>query len=73
VTISLADVRMLGSGAFQFAYTNCSGQSYSVYASTNLVNWSPIGAAAQISPGLYQFTDTNATNSPRRFYQLRSP
>jgi hypothetical protein len=72
-TISLADVRMLGSGAFQFAYTNGSGQSYSVYASTNLVNWSAIGAATQISPGLYQFTDANATNSPRRFYQLRSP
>jgi hypothetical protein len=72
VTISLANVRMLGSGAFQFAYANGSGQSYSVYASTNLVNWSPIGAAAQISPGLYQFTDTTATNLPRRFYQLRS-
>jgi hypothetical protein len=73
IVISLANVRMLGSGALQFAYTNSSGQSYSVYASTNLVNWLPIGAAAQISPGIYQFTDTTATNLPRRFYQLRSP
>ena len=70
--ITLTNVRTLGSGAFQFAYTNGSGQSFSVYASTNLSNWSPIGVAAQISPGLYQFTDTTATNSPRRFYQLRS-
>jgi hypothetical protein len=73
ISITLADVRMLGNGAFQFGYTNGSGQSYSVYASTNLVNWWAIGAAVQISPGLYQFTDTTATNSPHRFYQLRSP
>jgi hypothetical protein len=72
IVISPADVRLLANGAFQFAYTNGSGQSYSVYASTNLVNWSSIGAAVQISPGLYQFTDTTATNLPRRFYQLRS-
>ncbi len=25
------------------------------------------------NPGLYQFNDANATNYPRRFYQLRSP
>jgi hypothetical protein len=73
IVITLAEIRMLGNGAFQFAYTNGSGQSYSVYASTNLVNWSAIGAASQISPGLYQFTDASATNLPRRFYQLRSP
>jgi hypothetical protein len=72
VVINLADVRMLGSGAFQFAYANASGQSYSVYASSNLSNWSPIGSAVQISPGLYQLTDTTATNLPQRFYQLRS-
>jgi hypothetical protein len=72
VAITLTSVHMTGNGAFQFAYTNGSGQSFSVYASTNLANWSPIGAAAQISPGLYQFTDQAATNSPRRFYQLRS-
>jgi len=72
VTISLADVRMLGSGAFQLAYTNGTGRNYSVFASTNLVNWSSVGAAIQIAPGLYKFTDTAATNWPRRFYQLRS-
>jgi hypothetical protein len=72
VVIGLADLRMLPNGAFQFAYTNGSGQSYSVYASTNLVNWSAIGATVQTAPGLYQFTDTTSTNLQRRFYQLRS-
>lgn len=73
IAINLTEVRVSGSGAFQFAYSNGTSQSYSVYTSTNLANWSPIGAATQISPGFYQFTDPAATNSPRRFYQLRSP
>jgi hypothetical protein len=63
----------LGNGAFQFAYTNGTGQPGSVYASTNLVGWTPLGAPLQIAPGVFQFTDTTATNYPRRFYQLRSP
>jgi hypothetical protein len=69
----LIDVKKLGDGAFQFAYTNESAQSYSVYASTNFVEWSAIGAATEISPGVYRFTDPGATNIPQRFYQLRSP
>jgi hypothetical protein len=72
IAITLTDVRVSGSGAFQFTYTNGSGQSFSVYASTNLINWLPIGTAAQISPGLYQFSDPSATNLPKRFYQVRS-
>jgi hypothetical protein len=38
-------VTRLGNGAFQFAYTNTSGASFSVYASTNLVNWDYLGPA----------------------------
>ncbi len=62
-----------GNGVFQFSYTNHSGQPLSVYASSDLVVWTAIGAATQIAPGWYQCTDTAATNYPRRFYQLRSP
>jgi gamma-glutamyltranspeptidase/glutathione hydrolase len=69
---ALNSVRKLGNGSFQFGYTD-NGLSYSVYASTNLTNWSSIGTPTQISPGLFQFTDTNANNFQRRFYQLRSP
>jgi hypothetical protein len=63
----------LTNGAFQFAYTNLSTQSGTVYASTNLTNWATTGTATQISSGLFRFTDPAATNYPRRFYQLRSP
>ena len=69
---TLTDFVKLGPGTFQFSYTNSSVQSYSVYASTNLLSWTSIGAATQISPSLFRFTDA-AANSSQRFYQLRSP
>jgi hypothetical protein len=47
--------------------------SYSVWASTNLVNWTWLGAATQTSPGQYQFLDQSATNFPHRFYRLSAP
>ena len=70
---TLTGLADLGNGAFQFSYTNSSGQPSNVYASTNLSAWSALGPATQVSPGLFQFTDTNAAFLPRRFYQLRSP
>lgn len=69
----LRDVRKLSNGAFQFSYANASARSYSVHASTNLIDWIPVGAAVEISPGIYQFTDPDATDFPQRFYRLRSP
>lgn len=71
VPTTLTSLRRLGNGAFQFAYTNPAAQTGSVYASTNLLTWLPVGVATQISSGLYQFTDGTATNYPERFYKLR--
>jgi hypothetical protein len=71
--VRLTGLQRLANGAFQFGYTNSSGLAGSVYASTNLANWAAIGAATQASPSVYQFTDTAATNFPRRFYELRLP
>jgi hypothetical protein len=68
----LTNLSRLPDGRFQFSYTNTTSINPSVYASTNLTNWLLIGAATQVGPGLYQFTDP-ATNLPRRFYQLRVP
>ncbi len=59
---------------FQFTYTNNNGDTFTVYTTTNLGgNWSAIGTATQISPGVYRFTDPNPSNDPSRFYQLRWP
>jgi hypothetical protein len=38
-----------------------------------LSNWTVLGGVTEISPGVFQFTDASATNSPQRFYDVRSP
>jgi hypothetical protein len=69
----LLDAEALGDGSFRFAYTNRSGRTYTIYASTNLTDWDPIALATQVSPGVFQFSDASATNHTQRFYQLRAP
>jgi len=74
--ILLTNAITLPSGAFQFAFTNTPGTSFSVLGTTNLsapfTNWTTLGLATEISSGSYQFTDTQATIKPQRFYRLRS-
>ncbi|HEX5222611.1 MAG TPA: kelch repeat-containing protein [Verrucomicrobiae bacterium] len=71
----LTDVQF-AAGAFQFSFTNNPGAGFSVLASTNLAlplsNWTIMGGVTEISSGRFQFRDPNATNFPRRFYQVRS-
>lgn len=66
-----------GGGSFQFAFTNAADTDFTVLASTNialpLADWTPIGDAAQNSPGQYQFSDGDVTNYPERFYSIVSP
>ena len=38
-----------------------------------LSNWTAIGSVMETVPGQYQFTDSQATNFPLRFYRVRSP
>ena len=75
--ITLAGAQTLTDGSFQFAFTNTPGAFFGVLASTNpalpMNNWATLGDATEVSPGLFQFTDPQATNSPQRFYRVRSP
>ncbi len=75
--IILTDAERLPSGAFQFAFTSTPGMSFTVLCTTNLSEpfngWTALGGVTEISPGQYQFTDPQATNSPQRFYRVRSP
>jgi hypothetical protein len=62
---------------FQFAFTNSVGALFGVLTTTNLAlpmtNWTALGGVVEISPGQFQFTDPQATNSPRRFYRAFAP
>jgi hypothetical protein len=63
-------------GTLTLAGTGPSGASYRVWATTNITlpatNWSTI-ASGSFNGGVFTFTDSQTTNSPRRFYRLSAP
>jgi hypothetical protein len=75
--IVLNNPNLLPGGAFQFAFTNTPGLSFTAFATTNvalpLTNWTGLGPVPEVSPGQFQFTDSQATNTSQRFYRVRSP
>jgi hypothetical protein len=75
--ITLTGAQTLTDGLFQFAFTNTPGAFFGVLAATNpalpLTNWTSLTGLTEVSPGQFQFTDPQATNSPQRFYRVRSP
>jgi hypothetical protein len=75
----LTGLTTLGSGSFQFNLPSLVGGSFTVFATTNLAlpfnTWSNLGPVLEtpVGSGVFQFTDTQATNYPRRFYRVSSP
>ncbi len=73
----LSQPTRLPDGSCQFAFTSMPGTTFRVLACTNpavpVASWSSLGSPTEISSGLYQFTDTQATNSRARFYFVLWP
>ena len=76
-SVVLSGQTLLPSGAFRFNFSNSEGAFFSILSTTNLAlplaNWTWLGSASDLGSGIYQFTDTSATNSGMRFYQVVSP
>lgn len=74
---TLTNLKVLGNGAFQFAFTGDPSAGFTVLSTTNLAlplsNWTTEGAPTNGSPGQFQFTSSPNTNDTRRFYRVRSP
>lgn len=74
--IVLANPALLPNGAFQFWFTNAPGRGFSVFGMTNTAppfTWSWFGNPVEVTPGVFQFTDSQAPNQARAFYRVRSP
>jgi hypothetical protein len=77
--IQISGAAILNDGAFQLSFSNLTGASFQVLASTNVIlpasNWLTIGPAVETSPGSGQFlfTDPTATNFVERYYRVTSP
>ena len=73
----LVNFTKLGNGNVQFAFTNLSGPSYRVLASTNvaapIASWQNLGVPVETPAGVFTFTDLQATNYPQRFYRVQGP
>ena len=74
---TLTDAARLPGGTFQIAFTNLPGSINTILAATNpaspLSTWTAAGAASEVSPGQFKFTDLQATNFAQRFYRVRTP
>ena len=51
--------------------SNCSSRLYAATNMTRPVAWQPI--CTNLTGGLWQFTDTNASGAPAKFYRLSTP
>jgi hypothetical protein len=75
----ITSVAMLGDGVLQLRFSHPGGANLQVFATTNAAlpvgNWPMIGTANEIPPGsgLFEFTDPDAANLPRRVYGLKLP
>jgi uncharacterized repeat protein (TIGR01451 family) len=59
--------------SFGLQFTADTNASYQVLVSTNLHDWQILGFATQVAAGVYQFTDTGATNQNQAFYRIVLP
>ena len=64
-------------GVFTATFTNTPGATFTALSTTNsalpLSNWDVVGSVVEVVPGQFQLTDLQATNSPARYYRVRSP
>jgi hypothetical protein len=65
----LSSPRRGSSGEFIFSLTGDPGATYSIQASTDLVNWDTLTSALNAT-GTIEFTDPDAASFSRRFYRV---
>jgi hypothetical protein len=79
---TLSGTTFIGSGGgagLHFNFTNApgAGASFTVWSTTNLTlpfsQWQNLGHPTESPADTYQFTDSQATNKPARFYKVTSP
>ena len=81
ISITSGSTRFAGTAntagaSYQFGFTNAPGLSFSVLSTTNIAKpvsqWQRIGSPVEVTPGVYQFTNTAAASS-QTYYLIRQP
>ncbi len=60
-------------GLVVLGFRSISNRIYSIEASSNVLDWESLGAAAETAPGQFQFQDTNAAALSSKLYRVRWP
>jgi len=71
--LKIRSILLQSSGAILIRFHGISGESYTIEASADLMNWSSIGTASESSPGEFEFEDTGTAGVEARFYRVRAP
>jgi len=69
----ITSLKTLTNRSQHLSFSGQPGFGYTVWASTNLVQWTSLGVPNEGSPATFQFTDLSATNLPARLYRLSRP
>ncbi len=59
-------------GQFAFNLRGQTGKSFTIYSSSNLINWSALGTVSNPT-GAVQFIDSGATTGEQKFYRVSQP
>ena len=59
--------------SFELDFNGDDWATYSVWTSTNLMDWEQLGPATMPLPGVFQFIDPDVVNWPQRFYRVGAP
>ncbi|PWU19354.1 MAG: hypothetical protein C5B50_06800, partial [Verrucomicrobia bacterium] len=62
-----------GGSEFGVMFNGTTNTSYSLWSTTNFLNWTWDAPASEISSGHYQFFDPSSTNTLYRYYRISSP
>lgn len=74
---TLMSGRLTANGGFKLAFTNVPDAYCEVYTTTSAAlpwsQWSFVGAATEISPGVYQYATWPQPGEAQRYYMVQSP
>jgi hypothetical protein len=69
-------MRKLADGSVRFGFTNVAGGSFVALGASNVAlpvsNWTMLGSVAEVAPGRFEFSDSQAAIMPQRFYRVRA-
>ncbi len=75
--VTLTGSLKLDGGAFQLSFRNAMGASFSVFGAADRTlpfsNWTFLSTMTENPPGQLEFTDSQWTNYPKRFYRVTWP